>query len=458
MKQYALILLSAALSLTGCGDNESATPAPATEADSTTPASGVWVQEEQVLVLESNGDFYLPSDPLRQGLSWEQDGGRFTFRYLDSNALSVEQRTLDGRQQDDSLTLEAVAVATDADADADADSNAAPENEEQDNVPLFAGTFQRDSRAVGYLEGAVALPDSAELPQQAVLTVSLLSGGDVVLRRVIRLNGDGTRYPFRLYYPADAVDTEKAYQISTQILAGGGIFYQSELTDLSRDGQQFNSITLPLDPVMNDSETLRGALIWQQDTPVLVLCNSDQRLQIAGPQGKPMIKEVRQQAAYPQQPRVTTVSGVRRKIPGEQEGSTQAAVAVESYTLAAPGELTDCQFPSAELTNTRWVLSHLGNEPVALEDAGKPPFLVLNDSQAKGNGACNSFQGSYQLQDDRLAFQNMASTEMACPALDTEQAFYRALEQSTRYRIDGELLTLFGDDEQPLASFQALYL
>lgn len=454
MKQYALILFSAALALSGCGDNPEvpAPAAPATEASSDNPLSGVWVDDEQVLVLERNGDFYLPNDPLRQGLSWEQQGDTFTFRFLDSNALSVEQRTLNGQQQDDTLTLSAPAEAV-----ASGDDN---EEEEQDaeNTALFAGNFERDSTAVGYLSGQVQLPENASLPEQAVLTVALLADDDIVLRRVIRLNGADNLYPFRLYYPAAAVEADKQYQLDTQILAGGGVFYRSDSTELTRSGDGFADITLPLDPVMIDSETLRGAVVWQADGPAFLLCNSDQRLQVNGPQGPALLNDIRTHMAYPQQPRIATVSGVRRKIPGEQEGSTQAAVAVESYSLAALGDMDNCQIPAAELANTRWVLSHLGKEKVDMPEDMSAPHLLFSEGQARGNGGCNSFQGGYQQEGAALSVKPLTSTEKACPALKTEQAFHQALADTDHYRIDGQLLTLFDSEDQPVASFMAVYL
>ncbi len=453
MKQYALILLSAALALAGCGDNApgNTAPAPATEAGSDNPLSGVWVQDDQVLVLEDNGDFYLPNDALRQGLSWEQQDNRFTFRYLDSNALSVEQITANGQLQDRILTLSPLS---------DTPSAASSETAETDNEapPMFVGTFEKDSSVVGFLSGHVVLPDNAELPAQPVLTVALLADNNITLRRVIRLNGADNRYPFRIYYPASEVENPQSWQVRSQILAGGGIYYQSDITDLTPAAQGFADITLPLDPVTSDRETLRGALVWQQAGPVFTLCNSDQRLQISGPQGQTMVNDIRDDAAYPLQPRIATVSGVRRKIPGQQEGTTQAAIAVESFSLASRDDWSDCQIPVADLENTRWVLSHLGEEPVTLPEDSAPLHLVLNDGEGRGNGGCNRFQARYQQEGEQLRFKPVTSTEMACPALETEQAFYQALGNSDHYRIDGELLTLFDEENSPVASFQAVYL
>ena len=42
--------------------------------------------------------------------------------------------------------------------------------------------------------------------------------------------------------------------------------------------------------------------------------------------------------------------------------------------------------------------------------------------------------------------------------MEGEQAFLQALKASRQFRIDGELLTLFDANNQPLAGFQAIAL
>lgn len=458
MKQYAFLLLSAVLALSACSDPEPDSAPPATATSSEHPFSGVWASDELMLVMESNGDFYLPSDDLRQGLSWEQQDDQFTFRYLDSNALRVEQRQVSGQLDGDTLTLTPLSSEPAASDDETGDDES--ETSENNDAAAFqlSGQFKKHPAAVGFLSGQVQLPESAQLPEQAVLTVTLLSDDQIVLRRVIRLNEDSSHFPFRLYYPADAVKDDAQYQISSQILAGGGLYFQSASTELSRHGKGFDSITLPMDPLMNDSETLRGALVWRAGEAVFTLCNSDQRLQVSGPQGESLIADIRKDMAYPEQPRIAVISGLRKKIPGQQEGTTQAAISVESFTLEVRGDMQNCQLPSAELTNTRWMLSHLGEQAVDVPENGNAPFITLNNGQARGNGGCNSFQGGYQQGDASIRFASLTSTEMACPTLELEQLFHQALNQTDHYRIDGELLTLFDDKDQPVASFQAVYL
>ena len=447
MKQLAVFCLTG-LALLGCSDNgsdnDSSPPAspPATQ-DTSNPLVGAWQNGEQILVLEENGDFYLPADNQRQGLTWENDDGTFTFRYLDNSRLAVETQSGNGEQQQDTLSLSPSAPTTGEDEPAQS--------------PVFNGDYQRANDAVGHLSGKVELPEDSELPDKAVLTVSLLtSDDDTVIRRLIPLTSDALSQSFRLYYPATSVNADSAYQVSSQILADGGLFFQSEPTPLEFKRGQFADITLPLSAVMTASETLRGALVYQYGTTSLILCNSDRRLQLAGPQRDDLIDAFEAAREYPLQPRVATVSGLLRKVPGAQEGSTQNGVIVESYSLESGDD--NCRLPGAELTNTRWQLRALGDEIVDANSEQQPYLTLDNGGKVHGHAGCNGLNGSYQHNGDALSFGAIATTRKACPDMEGEQAFLQALKAASGYRIDGELLTLFDDNDQPLAGFQAIAL
>jgi heat shock protein HslJ len=49
----------------------------------------------------------------------------------------------------------------------------------------------------------------------------------------------------------------------------------------------------------------------------------------------------------------------------------------------------------------------------------------------------------------------MASTRMACPDMQTERAFMKALEATARWQISGAQLDLFGADGALAAGFEA---
>lgn len=407
MKSFAILCLTG-LTLLGCSDNDSTPASPPATQDTSNPLVGAWQNGEQILVLEENGDLYLPADSHRQGLTWDEQDATFTFRYLDNSQLAVETISAQGEQQQNTLNL---TRATDEDS---------------------------------------------TLPEKAVLTVTLQSADDTVIRRLIPLSGDATRYPFRLYYPAAAVNADSHYQVTSQILADGGLFFQSEPTDLTLRKGHFADIALTLNAVMTASETLRGALVYQYGTTSLILCNSDRRLQLAGPQRKDLIDAYEAAREYPLQPRVATVSGLLRKVPGDQEGSTQNGVIVESFSLESGND--NCHLPGADLAHTRWQLTALGDETLDATREQQPYLTLDGDGNVHGNAGCNGLNGSYEQKGESLSFGPLATTRKACPDMEGEQAFLQALKAVSGFRIDGELLTLFDDDNQPLAGFQAIAL
>ena len=110
-----------------------------------------------------------------------------------------------------------------------------------------------------------------------------------------------------------------------------------------------------------------------------------------------------------------------------------------------------------ELVGTRWALVRLGGEPVSIPDGAQEPFLALESagSRAVGYGGCNRFTGNYELSGQDLSFKQMASTRMACPDMQTESAFMKALEAAARWQISGAQLDLFSADGALVASFEA---
>jgi heat shock protein HslJ len=113
------------------------------------------------------------------------------------------------------------------------------------------------------------------------------------------------------------------------------------------------------------------------------------------------------------------------------------------------------------LENTYWKLTHLGDAPVTGDFQRSEPHLILNTGThgAAGSGGCNQFGGGYQLSGGRLKLKNIVSTMMACmKGMETEQAFLRALEQVSGWRIAGKQLELTDAGGRVLARFDGRHM
>lgn len=108
------------------------------------------------------------------------------------------------------------------------------------------------------------------------------------------------------------------------------------------------------------------------------------------------------------------------------------------------------------LAGTEWQLIQLGGRQMRPE-TGRFAFTLLEqEHRFTGVGACNQLTGTYRTDENRtLKIGPLVSTRMACPGMEDERAFVKALETATHYDMDGPLLLLLSNGELQ-AVFQAV--
>jgi len=129
-----------------------------------------------------------------------------------------------------------------------------------------------------------------------------------------------------------------------------------------------------------------------------------------------------------------------------------ALAACRPAPRAAGGPDSTRQSPldaGARLEGPTWRLAEVGGRPVPASEAGSRPHIRLTADGRKlqGSAGCNRMMGTYELNGTSLKFGPIMTTKMACPAMETEQAFLNALDSTVRYEINGSSLTLYGPDE-----------
>jgi heat shock protein HslJ len=79
-----------------------------------------------------------------------------------------------------------------------------------------------------------------------------------------------------------------------------------------------------------------------------------------------------------------------------------------------------------------------------------------SEGQVSGNGGCNSFAGSYEVQGSQLVFTDIVSTLVACAdeALTAqEQQYVGALQTAGEFEVTGDQLTINYDNNQGVLNF-----
>jgi len=90
-----------------------------------------------------------------------------------------------------------------------------------------------------------------------------------------------------------------------------------------------------------------------------------------------------------------------------------------------------------------WRLIEIDGAPTA---EGAESTLIVSPGEIGGNGGCNTYGGTLEVDDSNIDITNVFSTMMACDHLQQEQAFFAALEAAQSYEIaDGALLLKAAD-------------
>ena len=110
------------------------------------------------------------------------------------------------------------------------------------------------------------------------------------------------------------------------------------------------------------------------------------------------------------------------------------------------------------LEGATWKLAKMETIPAKAIDA-EADFFTLQfnaaDTLVSGRTNCNRFFGKYELEGQKLEFENMGMTRMACPEMGYEDAFVKMLDEVDRFEIDGSALKLY-DDKKVVAEFRAV--
>lgn len=121
-----------------------------------------------------------------------------------------------------------------------------------------------------------------------------------------------------------------------------------------------------------------------------------------------------------------------------------AALALLSLPAAADGD------PLADLIGTSWQLTTIDGAAVA---ADATATLNISAGSIGGNGGCNTYGGTLETTPTGIAFSQVFSTMMACPALDHEQAYFAVLDATKAFNLAADKLQLLDGDAAVLAEF-----
>ena len=212
---------------------------------------------------------------------------------------------------------------------------------------------------------------------------------------------------------------------------------------------------MPMEPRV----TLEGMFRYMADAPRFRDCRSGLQFPVAmGDDYRALERAYAGRRARPGSELLVSIEGRIEERLGMEGDQAEPFLVVEQFVRATPGQ--DCEkaapAPAGGIEDSRWRPVRIGDRPVVPGQAREPWIMLESRAKhAEGFGGCNGFSGGYELRGQTLRFGSMIRTQMACPTLDTENAFLRALEETRRYRLRApRTLELLDQDGRVLARLE----
>ncbi len=207
---------------------------------------------------------------------------------------------------------------------------------------------------------------------------------------------------------------------------------------------------------------MRGMFRYMADAANFTECQTGQRWAVAMESDYRALESAYTQSRHePGEAILVTVEGLAAMRPGMEGDKPVPTLVVEKYLGIWPGESCGAPLAISNLQETYWKLTRIEGKPVVVAERQREPHMVLRreGDRVTGFGSCNSFTGTYKLEDSSLSFRGVAATMMACMAgMEQESLFMKALGQGRKYKITGEHLELFDESGAVVTRFQAVAL
>ena len=209
------------------------------------------------------------------------------------------------------------------------------------------------------------------------------------------------------------------------------------------------------------TEPLRGMYSYMADAGWFIECRSGPRMPVAQEGDNAALERAYSNGkSMDGAPMLGTVEGrVEDRLPMEGDQKRPTLIVDKFISVEAQG----CSGPSstAQIENTYWKLMVLLDKPVATPEGAREVHFVLNsgERQLSGFAGCNRMSGPYVLEGEKISFDQIASTMMACASgMDVEQQFKQMFAAVAAWKISGETLQLFDSSGKAIATFESRYM
>jgi uncharacterized lipoprotein YbaY/heat shock protein HslJ len=366
---------------------------------------------------------------------------------------------------------------------------------------LAAGIAVADD---AYVSGTALYRERIRLPPNAVFEailqdVSRADAPAVELGRVETADPDGPPYNFRIAYDRDAISDRQIYAVRAAIRVDGRLMFTTDtfhpvLTGGAPDAVEIVMVraggaqglgpsrslahAAPAPPPPDGAEGAavaasepaaetdapplqRGYVTFMAEAARFTDCATGREYLVAETGDFAALEHAYVAAGRePGGPVMVSFEGEIIERPVAGNDSPEMVVHVERFVGVWAGEACVAPVGNRPLVETHWRIVRLRDSALDPEAGQEPPRLRLQAVEGPRFSAsvgCNSFEGGFDMEGERLTFGRAAATLVACPPpLDTlERQLAHVLGATRGWRIAGDRLEVLDADGAVIGEMEA---
>ena len=111
----------------------------------------------------------------------------------------------------------------------------------------------------------------------------------------------------------------------------------------------------------------------------------------------------------------------------------------------------------SQVDGVEWKLEQLDGQAINFSDTNNMIVIVFDVQEKRVNGraVCNRYFGDYKVDGKNLKFSTVGATKMFCPEIEKEDKYFKMIETTDSYKIDGEYLYFYAKDKE-IAKFKEM--
>lgn len=318
---------------------------------------------------------------------------------------------------------------------------------------LFIGCSpDSNNKKILQIEGSANFNERMAIPENTIFEVSLVDITDTtkevkIIAKYEQKNAAQPPYNYKLTYKKDDIDTAKKYILRAQVKQNNRVLFTTqenyavingitpETTSLLlvKTNDPLPTTPTAIDTARNNASSL-GHILAEKSHEV------GRDISNAGEDMADKTKEVGKD-----------ISDKASELAGDAKEKGAAALAATKEALTI----------DRRLQNTYWKLITAVETGTQGPAAQREPHLILHKdgNRVGGSDGCNTFLGSYEINENTVIFSNIRTTRMACENGKEVAAFMeKALDNASIFTIAGDELQLRNVSTGTVSTFQAVDL